>query len=239
LAQAHHYSRDLNCSVWDFAIEISCLTELGATRCDLRWMAMKGYVEHAQEVARNGSDKRAFGPTGGLMFDESTCFALTAAGIELAESLSQNRHARPSGSTQPPSSVRRGRSSDEHGPYWDGDRHEFRMGDHLIVKRFKLPSPNQETILMAFDEEGWPPRIDDPLPLIQDCDPKQRLRDTIKSLNRHQREYTVHFKDDGTGQGVLWEPIDRTDGAGSNWGGSGDETDLTTPDDDNRNPCCP
>jgi hypothetical protein len=35
-----------------------------------------------------------------------------------------------------------------------------------VVKEFKLPAPNQETILTAFQEEGWPPRIDDPLPPV-------------------------------------------------------------------------
>ena len=73
------------------------------------------------------------------------------------------------------------------------------------MKRFQLPSRNQETILSAFEEEGWPPRIDDPLPPAVDCDPKQRLRDTIKSLNRNRKLVRIRFKGDGTGQGVLWE----------------------------------
>ena len=32
------------------------------------------------------------------------------------------------------------------------------------MKQFKVPSPTQESILAAFEEEGWPAAIDDPLP---------------------------------------------------------------------------
>ena len=38
-----------------------------------------------------------------------------------------------------------------------------------------------------------PPRIDDPLPPSQNVDPKRRLHDTIKRLNRHQRSSSQHF----------------------------------------------
>ena len=76
------------------------------------------------------------------------------------------------------------------------------------MKHFKLPAPNQEAILMAFEEEGWVPRIDDPIPPADDQDAKQRLRDTIKSLNRNQKNRLIRFSGDGHGEGVLWEPLD-------------------------------
>ena len=76
-----------------------------------------------------------------------------------------------------------------------------------MVKVFKLPSPNQETVLMAFQEEGWPPKIDDPLPPHGDILPKRRLHDTIKSLNRNQKSRRLRFMGDGTGEGVCWELI--------------------------------
>ncbi len=66
---------------------------------------------------------------------------------------------------------------------------------------------------MAFEEENWPRRIDDPLfPEVEIC-PKRRLHDTIKCLNRRQENKIVRFRGDGTGTGVLWElwendPID-------------------------------
>ena len=92
-------------------------------------------------------------------------------------------------------------------PCWDRDRQELRVGT-LIVKQFKVPAPNQETILAAFQEEGWPHRIDDPIPPHPDKEPKRRLHDTIISLNRNQRTPLIRFLGDGSGQGVRWEPTD-------------------------------
>jgi hypothetical protein len=65
----------------------------------------------------------------------------------------------------------------------------------------------QEAILMAFEEEQWPPRIDDPLPGHPDLLPKRRLHDTIKSLNRNQKNSLIRFMGDGTGEGIRWELI--------------------------------
>ena len=80
----------------------------------------------------------------------------------------------------------------------------------VIVKQFKGPAKNQKAILDTFQEEGWPTRIDDPLPHIPDQDPKERLHDTIKSLNRHQVHRLLVFEGDGTGEGVQWRQVDQT-----------------------------
>lgn len=76
-----------------------------------------------------------------------------------------------------------------------------------MVKQFRLPAPNQETILTAFQEESWPVRIDDPLPPKAEIDPKERLHNTIKALNRNQKQRRLKIKGDGTGEGVMWEVI--------------------------------
>lgn len=88
-------------------------------------------------------------------------------------------------------------------PQWDHQARILRVGGR-IVKRFKRPSPNQEIVLMAFEEEGWPRRIDDPLSPNGEIDPKRRLHDTIKGLNRHQENQLLHFSGDGRGEGVCW-----------------------------------
>jgi hypothetical protein len=87
-------------------------------------------------------------------------------------------------------------------PAWDSARRELRLGKN-VVKRFRQPAKNQETILAAFQEEGWPPRIDDPIP-GDDAHAKDRLRDAVKKLNR-QAILLIHFLSDGKGQGVLWQ----------------------------------
>ncbi|WP_145352706.1 hypothetical protein [Roseimaritima multifibrata] len=73
------------------------------------------------------------------------------------------------------------------------------------VKRYKWPAANQEAVLCAFQEEDWPERIDDPLHPQPDQDTKRRLADTIKCLNRKQVNELIHFRGDGTGEGVTWE----------------------------------
>src|SRR5687767_8848755 len=47
--------------------------------------------------------------------------------------------------------------------FWDAQRCELRVGEEL-VKKFRRPADIQQAILIAFAEQGWPPRIDDPLP---------------------------------------------------------------------------
>ena len=93
-----------------------------------------------------------------------------------------------------------------HLPQWDQQCRVLRVGQ-CVVKQFRRPSPNQDMVLSAFQEEGWPHRIDDPLPPQGEQGPKCRLHDTIKWLNRHQEHRLIRFLGDGTGEGVCWELI--------------------------------
>ena len=148
------------------------------------------------------------------MFSRRTAFVLTEAGMTAIESAPRETRAeQPLRASADPFVVGiisplRPASSGEFPlrPTWDRDRHELRV-DGQLVKIFKLPSPNQEMVLAAFDEEGWPARIDDPLPPSTDLEPKRRLHDTIKSLNRNQKARLVRFMGDGTGQGIQWALI--------------------------------
>jgi hypothetical protein len=218
LLEAYHFAQEVNRNVWEFAVEASLLRAFGLTVNDFRWLVCKGYVEHAREVTRLGEMGRQFRANGELVFSKRTCFVLTEAGVEF---LCREDPAMQLASLAAPEPTPKIMASSEHvngaalhKPTWDCDRRELRFVGSL-VKQFKLPSPNQEHILMAFEEDGWPPRIDDPLPPHPEAEPKQRLRETIRSLNRNQKERLVRFKGDGTGEGVLWEPFaEETSGAG-------------------------
>jgi hypothetical protein len=94
--------------------------------------------------------------------------------------------------------------AESHKPVWDKDLNRLTLGD-LVVKEYKTPAPNQQLILSVFQEEGWPPRIDDPLPPHPDLEPKRRLHETIISLNRNQRNRVLQFCGDGQGEGVRWQ----------------------------------
>jgi len=89
-------------------------------------------------------------------------------------------------------------------PVWDRDRRELRFGD-TVVKRFKWPAGNQESVLNAFEDQGWPTNISDPLDVDPKICPKRRLHDTLKCLNRKQLCGTIKFRGDGTGKGVRLE----------------------------------
>ena len=68
-------------------------------------------------------------------------------------------------------------------PKWDAELRELRLGSQLL-RRFRQRASCQEAILSAFEEEGWPARIDDPLPPKSGHDAKRRLHSTIENLNR-------------------------------------------------------
>jgi hypothetical protein len=72
------------------------------------------------------------------------------------------------------------------------------------VKWYRAPAASQETILAAFQEDGWPGRIDDPLPWVDGLGPQERLHEAVKGLNRGQLARLLEFRRDGTGEGVTW-----------------------------------
>src|SRR5262245_29734076 len=91
-------------------------------------------------------------------------------------------------------------------PHWDRHRRALWFGE-ILVKRFRVPADNQELILVAFEEQGWPGRIDDPLPRNGIADPSERLHGAIKRLNGCQAQQVLRFSADGRGKGIVWEAI--------------------------------
>lgn len=204
LLQAYEYAHDLQQDVWDLAVELSVLRAAGLNNSDLRWLAGKGYIAHAIEVTGVDDSVRRFRHVPLLTFVEGTSIVLTPAGLEASAQLLANGAVRARPATA-------GKSAGHSGlgplPNWDQLRRQLRVGSE-IVKEFKLPSPNQETVLAALEEEGWPPRIDDPLPPVSSIDSRRRLHDTIRALNRKQRIALIRFMGDGSGEGIRWEPND-------------------------------
>jgi hypothetical protein len=91
-------------------------------------------------------------------------------------------------------------------PFFDTERHILWYNGQ-IVKQFKGPATSQILILTAFQELGWPPRIDHPLPRVAGKNPKARLHDAINRLKGNQRNRLLTFRGDGTGQGIMWEAL--------------------------------
>src|SRR5207253_348158 len=99
------------------------------------------------------SRKRSFRSTSSLSFDILDNFVLTSAGSVFARK----------------TLIETGRISallplDESAksvvtPRWDRNSRTLYVGDD-VVKRFHVPAGNQDVILTAFQEEGWPSCID-------------------------------------------------------------------------------
>ena len=195
LVKASALALDAGQDKWDFALELRVLRRHGLSESDLRWLMCKGIVEHARELSRKGDCRRTFRSKNTLKFKKRSCFVLAD---DFAQKIPDNE--RSVLSFRPKQNLHR-----EVVPCWNGDRHELYLAD-LLVKRFRWPARNQETILASFEEDGWPVEgIDDPLPPRSEKDPKQRLRDTVKCLNRYQTNRFIRFRGDGTGERVLWE----------------------------------
>ncbi|MCE9607384.1 MAG: hypothetical protein K8U03_21065 [Planctomycetia bacterium] len=216
LLQAREYADDVQTDHWDFALELRELRSVDLINSDLRWLVMKGYVEHARETTLPGESQRSFRRTKGLSFTKQTCFVLTDSGVEAAHALgvfeTQMDHVADATPPQAEPAAKKvapppaAEPAPRVLPRWDGDMQELRVNG-VIVKQFKVPAPNQEMILSAFQEENWPVRIDDPLPPHPDQDSKRRLHDTIVSLNRNHKSRFIRFMGDGTGEGVRWTLI--------------------------------
>lgn len=88
-------------------------------------------------------------------------------------------------------------------PSWNADRLELSLRGRVIRRiRSRTRGANIVRVLDVFEELKWPDRIDDPLRRGGD---DERLRDTVKSLNRGLSG--LRFRADGTGRGILWELV--------------------------------
>ena len=192
LWRAYICADDTGANVWDFALRTSNLYKAGMTSSDLRWMIAKGFAEHGEETSGYGDPHRSFRHGNGYFFNDHTCFILTPSGAGLAE------HVFPETVRAPPATLRTLK------PRWNTARRELSLAG-LVVKRFRVPARNQETILNAFEEEGWAEHIHDPLPLTQEIDAPTRLHDAINRLNKCQINPLLRFHGDGKGTGVFWK----------------------------------
>ena len=210
-------SQDTGAKLWDLALPVGRLYETGMTSADLRWMVTKSLVEHAEETTGYEDAHRSFRSGNDFFFNNRSSFILTRSGASLAEHVFQEPLGSPHGKLPAFESIAFQVKANQRGNYrktpivkpgWDATRRELTVAG-LIVKRFRVPARNQETILDAFEEEGWVEHIRDPLPSTPDIDAPTRLHDAINRLNRCQINPIIRFHGDGKGNGVFWGLTDR------------------------------
>jgi hypothetical protein len=194
LLQAREYAEDVRKSPWHFAIELQEFLALGMTHNDLRWLVAKEFVIHGLDQSSPTDSQRRVHVSEAMHLSPASCFIISEQGFNWL----QDRKGKLSARSPAPA------AETQCTPTWDPQRQELVCLD-LLVKRFRLPAPNQKLILAAFQEECWTPRIDDPLPPHSEIVPKRRLHYTLIALNRNQKHELVRFLGDGNGTGVCWE----------------------------------
>ena len=210
LFEAHELAMDVGTDPVAFAVPIEEFRALGVLRATLNWLVHTGYA--SRDGRAGGSTGRAVRGAGTYCLSDIDNLLLTEAGVELARRLAHRggnwrdgvrdrlEHHWALDNRNDVDALR------EMTPSWNAASRTLCVGNRL-VRRFRWAAPNQEFVLTSFQEEGWPRRIDDPLPPRDEMDPKIRLRDTITCLNRGQKPCQIRFHGDGAGRGVLWELV--------------------------------
>lgn len=199
--------------LWDFAVDLSELHRLGLDTAAIRWLVLEGLVEMAIEepvdlsdsgVVQTLSKSRAFRLTQTMIETDGLCFVLTDIGIRVARELTSALPEHSGDVVSLGAPCKKSESDFILKPTWNASIRELRVGQTLL-RRFRLKAPAQEVVLAAFEEDGWPQRIDDPLPPQPFLENKRRLRSTIHSLNRYHEQPMIRFRADGSGEGIFWE----------------------------------
>jgi hypothetical protein len=186
----------------DRPVPLARLRHWGVGDDVLLWMQYQGHVEQVERRRGRGRARPKWTLRGTTRIDEKSWFALTPLGEAFAD-LFLAWVVAPADDAE----FERARAMMRVGrlaPHYDRLGRVFVWGRH-VVKQFRQPSLNQELILSAAEELRWPTWFDDPLPKRSGRDPKARLHDTIKDLNRRQQGRLIHFKGDGSGERLGWE----------------------------------
>jgi hypothetical protein len=166
----------------------------------LVWMLYQGHIEHLRPD-HPGEGGPGGVVAGSLVFQNSSLFCLTEWGEAFVNDFLEQLLVH--GSDRAVDAAWNQLILGELVPWYDKDNRVFSWGRHEL-KRFRQPAGNQELVLCAAEEVVWDRWFDDPLPRRPGTNPKQRLHDTIKDLNRRQLRPLIHFEGDGTGQRVGW-----------------------------------
>jgi hypothetical protein len=204
LLEAEFYARDLNRPLYEFAVPLATLAETGLTANDLGWLSAKGYVEQPVPAGKpTALSLRIHRALGTCPSSSQKTVVLTKTGVAFARRVCGRRQGEEG---KVLSTDDNDESLSQSLPRWDPEGRTLWLGPTL-VKHYKVPALNQELVLAAFAEEGWPTFIDDPLPPVSGVDAKHRLHDTIARLNRAQKRRLIRFHGNGNGLAVHWERI--------------------------------
>jgi hypothetical protein len=184
----------LSCNVdrWQFAIELEYLLAHGGTVTTVRQLQCEGLIAAALEVSTGNSAQRQFRQLKNLSLPPKVCLIFLAELRDRAEA-----------ALQPGSSAINATRLRIDVPHWDRRSRVLRVGDK-VAKHLNRPAKSQVIILDAFEEEGWPQSIYDPLPPAAGIATKRRLHNAINRLNNGLLP-VIRFHGNGDGQAICWD----------------------------------
>ena len=174
--------RDLHTDGWEFAVDGDDLCKAGWSDIDFRWLHARGFIDgvetqssksHANPIRlppRRQFECRFHSHRKGVLAAQVRACVAFAPTYRLA--MEMVRPSIPNG----------GWRSKAVGT----GAQELRLGIHH--QAFSLGGRESGNNPDGVRGEAWPTRIDDPLPQKTNQDPKCRLHDTIKCLNRNHRQ---------------------------------------------------
>jgi hypothetical protein len=165
-------------------VPIHSLRAAGLIDEDFRWLFARGFAKEAVLLLAEASLPTAW--------PDAMPVVLTEQGRALAARICQKGSM-----VSPPLVANR--------PRWTVARRRELWVGKVLVKSIRVPATQQDIIFAAFEEQGWPPSIKDPLPPQRGVNAKRRLSDAIKRLNRHQKQPVLRFFGNGYGDGICWE----------------------------------
>jgi hypothetical protein len=182
------------------AVPLPLLSRYGLQDPHFLWMLYQGHADHYRTAAGAPGPKAR--PVQTLVLGPTSALALTEVGWEFVGYLLGELWGHACDGE--PTPTRDGLLLGRLVPRYEQHDRLFCWGRH-VLKHFLQPAGNQQVVLCAAEEQSWPGWFDDPLPKVSSKNPKVRLHDTIKDLNRRQMVQVIRFKGDGTGTRIGWE----------------------------------
>ena len=96
-------------------------------------------------------------------------------------------------------------------PRYDDERGTLSF-DGQVIRQFHRKAEHQRPILQAFQDTGWPRRLENVLARLMPWDSPRRLSDAVTELNEQQTTKRIHFWVERGTHAVHWEPIDEATG---------------------------
>ncbi len=207
LLYAYTSAIDAGRPIVDLALTIGELRAVGTKDCDLRWLVAKSYIGHFVEVHIPARLNPKLRPSKSVRIGNTSCFALTQCGLPLAIQMADRYLVESMPRAAEPELSRTGIV--DLRPTWDQSRRHLSVGT-VVVRRFHGRVSQQEHLVIAFHEEEFADKIDDPLPPTPGVDSKDRLYRAVYRLSQSIDPPLIKLECTSLRTALYWEFVGKT-----------------------------